>query len=510
VDVVSMKKAIFFFTLLLIATLPVMGGVRSSFGGSANVSGWPMFHRDPSHLGYTTSLAPEIESLRWNYKADGYVFSSPAVADGIVFVGSSDTRVYALDELTGGQVWNYTTAGAVESSPALVDGIVFVGSNDGNVYALNEVTGGKAWSFQTGNSLFYSSPAVVDGLVFIGSSDGNVYALRESTGEKIWSENIKFGGLSSPAIADGMVFIGNAQAIYALNEQTGTDVWSYDTGQGMGATSPAVANGMVFTSDTGGVFALNETSGKRIWSFGTSTYMFSSPAVADGIVFIGAYPSGFYALNETTGALIWTTWGTTYIGCDFSSPAVAKGIVYVGSFDNNIYALNESTGAVIWSRYIGYAGAPYVQSSPAIADNMMFMAGGANIYCFGQSVNLKPVLEVINPSNNTIVSSSDVTLHWNCRSIISVGYFSVRLDNDQWIDTGDNSTYTFKDLPNGNHTVYIQAFDRGGLNSTVLVDFNVSALKFTPEIAAIIGAVSAIIVVLTYVVVKKSRVTKKE
>ena len=40
-----------------------------------------------------------------------YVDSSPAVADGRVYVGSDDGRVYCLDASTGAQVWNYTTGG---------------------------------------------------------------------------------------------------------------------------------------------------------------------------------------------------------------------------------------------------------------------------------------------------------------------------------------------------------------------------------------------------------------
>jgi outer membrane protein assembly factor BamB len=54
----------------------------------------------------------------------------------LVFVGSGDGRVYALDASTGVLVWSYATGGAVESSPAVVGSVVYVGSGDGRVYAL--------------------------------------------------------------------------------------------------------------------------------------------------------------------------------------------------------------------------------------------------------------------------------------------------------------------------------------------------------------------------------------
>ena len=69
----------------------------------------------------------------------------------------------------------------VDSSPAVANGVVYVGSDDDNVYALNASTGALLWSYTTGNDV-YSSPAVANGVVYVGSDDGNVYALNANTG----------------------------------------------------------------------------------------------------------------------------------------------------------------------------------------------------------------------------------------------------------------------------------------------------------------------------------------
>ena len=63
----------------------------------------------------------------WSYTTRPWVESCPAVAGGMVFVGSGDDNVYALNATTG-IIWNYTTGGWVVSSPAVVGGVVFVGS----------------------------------------------------------------------------------------------------------------------------------------------------------------------------------------------------------------------------------------------------------------------------------------------------------------------------------------------------------------------------------------------
>ena len=77
-------------------------------------------------------------------------------------------------------LWNYTTGGAVQSSPAVADGAVYVGSNDGNVYALKTGTGAVLWSFPYG---YPSNSAVSNGVVYVNGLD----ALNASTGALLWN-----------------------------------------------------------------------------------------------------------------------------------------------------------------------------------------------------------------------------------------------------------------------------------------------------------------------------------
>ena len=101
----------------------------------------------------------------------------PEVANGTVYVGSVDGKVYALSATTGLLDWSFGTGNQIGSSPVVANGVVYVGSYDAKVYALNATTGALDWSYLTGSSIF-SSPAVANGTVYIGSNDDKVYALN--------------------------------------------------------------------------------------------------------------------------------------------------------------------------------------------------------------------------------------------------------------------------------------------------------------------------------------------
>ena len=79
------------------------------------------------------------------------------------------------DRSTGDLLWTYPST-PNSSSPAVANGVVYIGSLDDNVYALNASTGAELWSYATGLPIVCASPAVANGVVYVGSLDGRVYA----------------------------------------------------------------------------------------------------------------------------------------------------------------------------------------------------------------------------------------------------------------------------------------------------------------------------------------------
>jgi hypothetical protein len=151
------------------------------------------------------------------------VQSSPAVADGVVYVGARDGFLYAIDAATGGERWRVDhKVSWVNSSPAVSDGLVFAGSSDGRfVQAVDAATGAERWRAPAGN-IVWASPSADAERVYVGEGDGTLHALDKHTGAVAWRWRAGARILSSAALRGGRLFVGSDDGgVYALNAAAG-------------------------------------------------------------------------------------------------------------------------------------------------------------------------------------------------------------------------------------------------------------------------------------------------
>ena len=121
---------------------------------------------------------------RWRATTLGHVYR--IAADGVVYAGSDNGRLYAFDAATGGNAGTSRRGDKVRSSPVVVDGVVYFSSRDLNLYAIDAATGHELWRSNAANGY----PAVVDGVVYVGAGDfnlagtgdGYLYALADPAG----------------------------------------------------------------------------------------------------------------------------------------------------------------------------------------------------------------------------------------------------------------------------------------------------------------------------------------
>jgi outer membrane protein assembly factor BamB len=412
---------------------------------------WSMFHKDPVHSGL--SLDPAVGAtaassglpLDWEIPAGSMIESSPAVAynstlgETLVYVQTWDNLLLALDATTGAIVWTYTEPGALgaDSSPAVYDGVVYVGGQ-GNytLSAVDATTGTLDCSFNAGGRIV-ASPVVTDlgggPVVFFGDTGlhekhnaGHEWAITGVGNplggcQLLWSFNhwhftnqgVDGGSWSPPAIAYDasqpprplLVFGSNQpdDSVYALNAVTGKLAWRYrtatsgdlDVGAGASITAPGVngfAGGEVYIDGKNAVlYAFDLTTGTVNWSFNMLAAAgalrkftaVSTPAVVGGTVYIG-YGFGMWAFDAVSGSELWYSGTTNPVGKVVSSPAIAGAagdqVIYSNDVGGHITAYRPSDGAVLWQ----FTTSQPLYASDAVSDGQVFFGGiDGNVYAFG-------------------------------------------------------------------------------------------------------------------------------
>lgn len=410
----------------------------------------------------------------------GGIYSSPAVVNGILYFGANDKRVYAYTNLTapslGGpypflpkMLWNFTTGGVVKSSPAVAYGLVFIGSNDSKLYAFNATTGVNKWNY-TFNGGTSSSPAVSSNdMIYIGAN--NVLYAINTSGSLKWYYSYGYYNpenytMSSPALASStgsiggkgkLAYIANFTLVVfdalpdfvvtdmkmsrQLGLVSGTNVSVNFTIKNIGAYKADAFNAsLVVTLENNNRLVLNNsisplaigdsnstffhwmtTSGLHdvmawpdyenkfieesednaftygvgvdwptfhqtsertgfinisgptdisatLWTYNVGSAVKSSPAIVNDIVYFGADDGNLYALSATTGDFLWSKL-TTAGKFVRSSPTVYNGRIYIGSDDGKIYAFNTS-GSYIWN----YSTGGVIRSSPMVWEGTVYVS----------------------------------------------------------------------------------------------------------------------------------------
>ena len=338
------------------------------------------FHGNNARTGVYLSPGPkQFTGVKWMFKTAGPIVTSPAIADGVVYIASLSGHMYAIDQETGKEKWNFKSRMPIASSPAIADGALYFVSSAGSLVSLDLKTGQPKWVFATEYErkfeaknlhgypsaaqtipdawdIWTSSPAVVSGKVYFGSGDGNVYAVDATSGLLQWKFPTKDVVHSSPAVVNNVVYIGSWDSyLYALDAETGQEKWAFKSGEDNTIhnqvgfqSSPAVADGTVYVGCRDAhVYAIDAATGKKKWDYPTSkSWVNSTPAVRDGLVYAATSDSSrFFALDAKTGRLRFNFDAKSYV---FSSAALAGELAYVGDHNGKLYAIDAKTGKLAW------------------------------------------------------------------------------------------------------------------------------------------------------------------
>jgi outer membrane protein assembly factor BamB len=200
----------------------------------------------------------------WDAKVPQLINSSPAVADGVLYIGGALAQegnsfpgvLYAFDAKTGKKLWQVKTSQTVDTTPAVYGGMVYFADHGGILYAVNAKTGEITW--QTESMGFVHSPAVTHGVVYVASGSGVLHALDSLTGKELWSTDVGTP-LGDPVVAGNAVYVPGQRSFYVFDAKTGKQLAKIDPlpiGLGANEVSAVVADGVIYVNGQGALLAL--------------------------------------------------------------------------------------------------------------------------------------------------------------------------------------------------------------------------------------------------------------
>lgn len=261
---------------------------------------------------WSVSLGEDSGNNYWDFYN-----SAPIPYEGVVYVGSGDGAVYAIDPEDGHTLWRTPVGARVRSTPAVSASVIVVGTQQGYVYGLDRRSGRVRWRFATDGvrhtfedqhndtTSVLASATIAEGVVAIGGRDGQLYGLDLATGAKRWQTTHDGSSwILSTASADGELYVGSGSAriVQGADLRTGREHWRYATDGAVFDSISISGDALLFGDFGGALHAVDRTNGHEMWRFALGDRMFSTPVIADGVVYASSDAGVLYALNTSEGA----------------------------------------------------------------------------------------------------------------------------------------------------------------------------------------------------------------
>jgi len=244
-----------------IASSPAVHGGRAYVGTFNETAGGP---------GRVAAVNLNNGTIAWTFETASVHMSSPAIADGRLFVGlmgrydgvvgyAPPYGVLSL-WLNGSESWFFPTRGPVASSPAVRDGVIYFTEKNGTLHAVR-TDGSAAWNRTIGPST--SSPAVSDDRLFVASGgldgSGKVYAF-DFAGGIAWERDV--GPVQASLVTDGRLVCGATNAAagthFCLRASDGTPLWEHAATNYVLGSMSAVGDTLYAVDDAGMIWAFRD------------------------------------------------------------------------------------------------------------------------------------------------------------------------------------------------------------------------------------------------------------
>lgn len=329
---------------------------------------------------------------RWKASLGGAIYATPAIRDGIAYVGTAGGVFNAVKMTDGAFVWTFSAGRPIFGEALLTDDAAYFVCDNGFLFKLNRTTGKEIWRYDLGDaqaprilphSVVYDydhdapMPVIADGALYVGSGDASFHAVDASTGQRVWRIKVK-GKVRNTALVTGnaLVFGTWGNELRAVERATGKDLWAKDLKAPVTGT-PAMVDGKVIVGTRGSaLLALDPRTGERLWDMGFWGSWVESTAVAgdDGLGYVGSSDlRRVTSFDPRTGRIIWRTdvygapWGRPLVTDKFVYDGVSAIVPYMTRHTGGVVALDRVSGKLAWryplpnppgTLHYGFAGSP--------------------------------------------------------------------------------------------------------------------------------------------------------
>ncbi len=320
---------------------------------------WSSFRGSVARTGVTTdSLLPPLKQV-WSFQMQGAVDGSPIIYNGVIYVGSRNHHLYALDGKNQRELWRYDAGAPLRSTPTLHGDTLFFGDDDGTMHAVQSLGGTARWRLPLRGKIF-ASAGVGAGLIISATQAGRVLALNPTSGETIWEHVDGSPFYASPALLGNLVIVANGPGqVKGLDIASGKPRWTFQASNQIRAT-PACHDGLALIATMDGSVALLDIrTGERLWQRSLGVPISASPVLTRERAFAAGQEGIVFAINRNDGNRLWATKTSGQIA---ASPVLCGPTLLVIDTEGNISLIDADTGKISAQLALG---AP-VFASPAV------------------------------------------------------------------------------------------------------------------------------------------------
>ena len=336
----------------------------------------------------------EFGDLIWALKTPEKIYwGTPRKWRDILYFQVGSEYLYAVEAATGALKWKFELPLGTEYSPTLGDGVVYLGSEDGQIYAVDAVSGKPEWTHEVDGEVV--SITTHGSHVYVGTAGDppTIRSIHLPTRNTQWVTELSGKALSQAVYDDDRLFFAaGGGVVYAVSAVDGRVLWRFPLEAEIDKQVSVYKDKVFAGSHDGRVYAIDKQDGTEVWNVLAEGRVRCTPIVSDGVLSVTSENGYVYSIRPSNGEILWKR----RLDTKLSNLAVSQGMIFVKSSDeptwavtkegieNRIYVLDKGTGRLYWQRDFPDA----IYGEMLVSDGVLYVGGRfAWMYAFNVARN---------------------------------------------------------------------------------------------------------------------------